>query len=150
MRFILVDTILRLDPGKSIEAEKTFPYSEQFFLDHFPGFPVVPGVLLTEAMAQTAGKCLYAGDPDRGRPMLAQIRNASFRNWVKPEERMHIFAEILSGTTSFATAKCRLEVDQKLAAQSELLFSFAVESLFAQDYADQVLQDYLNSNSLKD
>jgi 3-hydroxymyristoyl/3-hydroxydecanoyl-(acyl carrier protein) dehydratase len=60
MRFVMVDRILSMVPGKSIEAIKVMPPSEELFQDHFPGFPVVPGVLLTEMMAQASGKCLYA------------------------------------------------------------------------------------------
>ena len=60
MRFLMVDRIVSLEPGVSIEAEKTLDASEELFRDHFPGFPVVPGVLLTEMMAQAAGKCVDA------------------------------------------------------------------------------------------
>ena len=60
MRFLLVNRIIAMQPGVSIEAEMTLPAFEELFRDHFPGFPVVPGVLLTEMMAQGAGKCLNA------------------------------------------------------------------------------------------
>lgn len=60
MRFLLVKSIVSLVPGESIEARMSLPASEELFRDHFPGFPVVPGVLLTEMMAQAAGKCLNA------------------------------------------------------------------------------------------
>lgn len=149
MRFILVDSIIKLTPGKHIEAEKTFPPSEKFFADHYPGFPVVPGVLLVEIMGQTADKCIYSANPNLGRPMLAQIRNANFRRWVKPDERMHVFAEIVSMTASFATAKCRLEVEQQLAAQAELLFTYIVEDSLADGYTDLVLDAYLTQQATK-
>ena len=60
MRFILVDRILEMIPGQRIKATKAVAMDEDFFQDHFPGFPVVPGVLLTEMMGQAAGKCLEA------------------------------------------------------------------------------------------
>ncbi|MCK7480556.1 MAG: hypothetical protein M0C28_27495 [Candidatus Moduliflexus flocculans] len=67
MRFLFVDRILKLEPGRSIEAERVFPGDLEFFRDHFPGFPVVPGVLLTEMMGQAAAMCLNAETPERGR-----------------------------------------------------------------------------------
>ena len=66
MRFIFVDEIIELQPGEHIKAIKTISSGEEFFRDHFPGFPVVPGVLLTEMMAQAAGKCLDAQRSARG------------------------------------------------------------------------------------
>ena len=56
MRFVLLDRVISLEPGRSIHAVKTMPEDEELFLDHFPGFPVVPGVLLVEMMAQAAGQ----------------------------------------------------------------------------------------------
>ena len=89
MRFLLIDRIVTLDPGKSIEAETVLSASEELFGDHFPGFPVVPGVLLTEMMGQAAGKCLSADKPERGNAMLVEIRNARFRHWARPDEPSH-------------------------------------------------------------
>ena len=108
MRFILVDRILALEPGKSIRAEKTLAPDEELFRDHFPGFPVVPGVLLTEMMAQAAGKCLDAERRSRGKPMLAQIRTASFRECVRPGETAEIVATVLGSQNDVATARCHV------------------------------------------
>jgi NADH-quinone oxidoreductase subunit N len=86
MRFLLVDRILSLVPGERIEAEREVPQDEDYFQDHFPGFPVVPGVLLTESMGQAAAKCLDAQGLARGKAMLARILSATVpismeKNW---------------------------------------------------------------------
>lgn len=142
MRFILVDEILDLEPGRSIRAIKTFSPDEEFFADHFPGFPVVPGVLLTEAMAQTAGKCLYSGDPARGWPMLGQIRSASFLRFVRPAESCTLAAQIKSSQAQLATAQCQVEVAGNVVARAELLFSFVPMDTFADGHEDAVLKRY--------
>ena len=95
MRFILVDRILALEPG-SIRAEKTLAPDEELFRDHFQGSQSLPGVLLTEMMAQAAGKCLDAERRPRGKPMLAQIRTAG--EWVRPGETAEIVATVLGKT----------------------------------------------------
>ena len=89
MRFLLVKRIVTLEPGKSVEAEMSLPATEELFQDHFPGFPVVPGVLLTEMMAQTAGKCLNAQQLPRGNAMLVEVRSARFRQWAWPLDSSH-------------------------------------------------------------
>ena len=67
MRFVLVDRFLSVEPGRAATALKTFRPEDPVFADHFPGFPVVPGVLLTEAMGQTAGwAARRAARPRRG------------------------------------------------------------------------------------
>lgn len=143
MRFLLVDRILSLDPGLYIEAEKTLPASEELFQDHFPGFPVVPGVLLTEMMAQAAGKCLNAQRLPRGNAMLVEVRNARFRIWVKPDEAIRLHARIESNQEAIALAKCHAEVAGKRVCSAELLFSFMPVSGFAAGHRDEVLESFL-------
>jgi 3-hydroxyacyl-[acyl-carrier-protein] dehydratase len=144
VRFILVDEILALDPGKTIHGVKTLGVDEGLFRDHFPGFPVVPGVLLTEMMAQAAGKCLDAADRVRGKAMLVQIRKASFRSWVRPDERIDIHAEVTSNAAAYATALCHVDVNNREVARAELMFSFVPHSQLAADYHDEVLDRFLS------
>jgi len=143
MRFVLVDRILRLEPGVSIEAETTLPASEELFRDHFPGFPVVPGVLLTEMMGQAAAKCLKAEGPGRGNPMLAEIRNARFRSWVRPDEVVRLFASIERSEEKFAVAKCHANVGGRKVCSAELMLVFMPATGFAAGFRDEVLETYL-------
>ena len=143
MRFILIDEILELSPGLYIRAVKTMPPDEELFKDHFPGFPVVPGVLLIEMMAQAVGKCLAAEDTKRGRAMLAKVTSASFREWVKPGQLSIIEARIRSSRAQFATADCCVEVEGQAVAESSLLFAFMPHEQFAPDYRDAILDNFL-------
>jgi len=147
MRFLFVDSIVDMVAGRSIEAEHVFDPAEDFFRDHFPGFPVVPGVLLTEMMGQAAAMCLNAESrkTGRGKAMLAQIRSASFREWVKPGERATIRAEIRTSQAEYATAACSAEVGGRRACTADLLFTFLPLSEFAADDRDAVLESYLAS-----
>ena len=143
MRFVLVDRIVSLTPGQAISATRSIRRDEEFFRDHFPGFPVVPGVLLTEMMAQTAGKCLDAPRLPRGKAMLARILSASFRHWVRPGDEVLLHAEILNNEDRYATADCRAAVGETIVAQAKLFFSFLPMTDFAPEYRDEVLETYL-------
>lgn len=143
MRFLLVDSILELTPGVSIVAQRTVPENEELFQDHFPGFPVMPGVLLTEMMAQAAGKCLAAQRLPRGVPMLAKILSATFRTWVRPGDKTLLHASIVANDERYATAECRLEVGGRVAAQARLFFSFLATEQFSPGLRDAVLEAYL-------
>lgn len=143
MRFILVDRILELVPGERIVAARAVRADEEFFADHFPGFPVVPGVLLTEMMAQAGGKCLDAQRLPRGKAMLARIVSASFRRWVRPGEEVKLHASIVANESRYATAECRAVVEDSVAAQAKLLYSFVPMGEFAPGYRDDVLEEFL-------
>ena len=146
MRFLLVDRILELDPGRSIRAEKTLAAAEELFGDHFPGFPVVPGVLLTEMMAQAAGKCLNSQRLPRGAAMLIEIRNARFRTWAKPDQLITLSASIESNLQEVATARTQASVEGRKICSAELLFAFKPFETFAPGYRDEVLESFLASH----
>jgi 3-hydroxyacyl-[acyl-carrier-protein] dehydratase len=144
MRFLFVDEIVELTPGRHIRAVKHIGADEPYFRDHFPGFPVVPGVLLTEMMAQAAGKCLDAERRLRGKAMLAQIRKASFRRWVSPGVTAGIEADVTASRDQYGTAAAHVDVEGVRICSAELLFSFLPVAQLAAGYRDAVLEDYLD------
>jgi 3-hydroxyacyl-[acyl-carrier-protein] dehydratase len=155
MRFLLVDRIVELEPGVRIVAERHVPPDEDYFQDHFPGFPVVPGVLLTEMQGQAAAQCLEAESRRlaasgtlRGKPMLARILGASFRQWVRPDQTVTLQAIIASSEDRFAQADCEARVGGKLAAQAKLFFAFAPREQFSTSLRDEVLERYLAEHPL--
>jgi 3-hydroxyacyl-[acyl-carrier-protein] dehydratase len=147
VRFLLVDEILELVPGQRILGLKRIDPEEDYFRDHFPGFPVVPGVLLTEMMAQLGGKCLDAENLSRGKSMLAAIESAKFRQWVRPGEVAIIEAEIKSSRPQYASASCRVRVGERAVASAELFFSFVPAGQFAPAFRDEALDLYFTSRS---
>jgi 3-hydroxyacyl-[acyl-carrier-protein] dehydratase len=149
LRFILIDEILELIPGKRIKATKTIAPEADVFLDHFPGFPVVPGVLQTEMMAQAAGKCLVAEDESRGKPMLARINSATFRNWIRPGDTALITVEIKSSRPQFGVASGFIEVKGVKVSSAELFFTFLPMTAFAPGYSDELLNQYLTTQGVR-
>ena len=125
--FLLVDRIIELEPGKRIVGIKNVTMNEPFFVGHFPNFPVMPGVLIIEAMAQTGG-VLALHDATIGSDKLvlfAAIEEAKFRRPVVPGDQLRLELEVLQRHTSFARMKGKALVDGKVAAQAILICKIA-------------------------
>lgn len=143
MRFLLVDRILELEPLKRIVAVKEIAPDEDYFQDHFPGYPVVPGVLQVESMAQAAGKCLMAGMDASLWPVLLQVKQANFRKSVLPGSSLRIEAEITSCNKTAAGATAKLSCRGEAVADCSLLFGFIGKDKLQPGYRDEVLAAYL-------
>ena len=123
--FILVDRVIALEPGKSIVAIKNVTINEQFFVGHFPGRPVMPGVLIIEAMAQAAGLLSFKSpnlNLSKGSIFyFAGIDGARFKRPVEPGDRLTLHAEMLKVVRGVGKFACKATVDGKLAAEGEIL-----------------------------
>jgi len=130
MRFVLIDRFVTIEPGRRATAVKTFLPSEDFLADHFPGFPVVPGVLLTEAMGQTAGWLIAAGLPGSAWPLLSLVDRARFHRFVRPGEEVAIEATISGRRGDEYEARTEAAVSGHRVADARLLFhAYPVDGL---------------------
>lgn len=121
--FLLVDKILELE-GNKIVGVKNVSINEPFFQGHFPGHPVMPGVLIIEAMAQTGCVLMFSKEENKGKiPLFAGIDKARFKKPVYPGDRLIIKVEILKMVRGIGKAKAEAYVDDNLAAFAELLFT---------------------------
>lgn len=120
MRWLLFDKILEMDPGKKAVGVRCFSRSELFFMDHFPGYPVVPGVLQIEMIAQVGGKCIMEAIPGF-LPVLTSVKSAQFRRAIQPGDRALIHAEVTL-RKSYSIANGWIEVDGKKVASAEVMY----------------------------
>lgn len=120
--FLLVDRVLEMEPGRRVVAVKNVSINEPYFVGHFPGHPVVPGVLLIEGMAQAAGLLLVHDLPDRDRKLLyfTSIENARFRRPVVPGDVVRYELEVLRLRASYSKLAGRVTVDGQLAAEATI------------------------------
>jgi 3-hydroxyacyl-[acyl-carrier-protein] dehydratase len=122
--FLLVDRILEIEPGKRIVGIKNVTYNEPFFPGHFPGRPIMPGVLIVEAMAQTAGVLAFKSIPEEGqrKPVLfLGLDNVRFRKPVVPGDQLRMELEIVRHRHTIWGFKGKAFVDDKLVAEADLL-----------------------------
>jgi 3-hydroxyacyl-[acyl-carrier-protein] dehydratase len=124
--FLLVDRILELD-AERVVGIKNVTLNEPFFIGHFPDFPVMPGVLIVEAMAQVAGVLVLKTIPDRDRKLvlLAAIENARFRKPVVPGDTLRLEMSLIKRKTTVAKMAGRATVDGQLVAEAEVLCKLA-------------------------
>ena len=124
--FILVDRVIELDPGKHIVAIKNVTINEPFFQGHFPGFPILPGVLIIEAMAQTWGICVFALIPNDAKNknlFFSGIDNARFRKLVLPGDQLRLELDLIKHRGILWKFRGVVTVDGELVAEAELLAS---------------------------
>lgn len=130
--FLLVDKIIECDEQKRIVGIKNVTMNEPFFQGHFPGVPVMPGVLQIEAMAQTGGilinRIAKAGDRV---PFFMSIDKAKFRRVVKPGDQMRIEIDIITHKTKVARFTGKVLVDGELASEAELMCMLADQKVSA-------------------
>lgn len=121
--FLLVDRILEFEEGKKIVGVKNITVNEPFFQGHFPGAPVMPGVLILEAMAQTGGILLLRNVPDREKKLiyLAGINNAKFKKPVVPGDQLKMILEVTKIKSKFCQMKGEAFVNDEKVAEAEYL-----------------------------
>ncbi|MGI6212378.1 MAG: 3-hydroxyacyl-ACP dehydratase FabZ [Anaerovoracaceae bacterium] len=121
--FLLVDRITEMEPGVSAKGVKCVSMNEPQFQGHFPGYPVMPGVLIIEAMAQTGAVALLSEEKFRGKTVFfGGIRACRFRREVRPGDVMDLSCEITALRGPMGFGKARAEVDGELACEAELSF----------------------------
>jgi 3-hydroxyacyl-[acyl-carrier-protein] dehydratase len=122
MRFVLIDRFLEIVPGERAVAVKTFSPDEDFLEDHFPGFPVIPGALLAEAMGQTGGWLIAYGEKFRRWPLLTMIDGVKLRRFVRPGEEIRLSAAVRSSTADSYEVRGEAEVAGSRVAEGRFLF----------------------------
>ena len=142
MRFTLLDKILELEAAKRLLASRYVSPDDDYFRDHFPGFPIVPGVLLVEMIAQAAGTCVLAGLDRSLWPIFLQIRQANFRKSVLPGSSLLIDCQIDTFTQSTSAARGRVIQGDQTMADASLLLGFVPRTVFQPDHRDEMLADY--------
>ena len=121
--FLLVDRVLEIEIGKKITAQKAVTMNEPFFVGHFPGEPVMPGVLIIEALAQAGAIALLSMDEYKGKiAYFGALNNAKFRKKVVPGDTLKLEVEFLKLKKNAGIGLAKAYVDGKIAAEAELTF----------------------------
>jgi 3-hydroxyacyl-[acyl-carrier-protein] dehydratase len=119
--FQLIDRIVDLDlDGRTIRADAQVPNESTIFEGHFPGHPLMPGVLLIEAMAQTSGWLVIAATKFERMPFLAAVKEAKLRSFVIPGQLLSITARLLHDGSGYAMTKAAVSVAGKTTCEAEL------------------------------
>ena len=120
---LLVDRILEIEPGARVVALKNVTANEPFFQGHFPGYPVMPGVLIVEAMAQAGCVMMLSGvqDPQSKVPFFAGIDRCKFRRTVVPGDQLRLELEVLRQRGTSCKLQGQALVGEELAAEAEIM-----------------------------
>ncbi len=121
--FLLIDAIEELEPGKRAVGRKCVTFNEPFFAGHFPGEPVMPGVLIVEALAQTGAVAILSQPDFKGKTAyFGAINNARFKQKVVPGDVLELELEIIKQKGPVGIGSAKATVNGKLAVSAELTF----------------------------
>lgn len=122
--FLLIDTVEEIEYGKRAVAKKSVTYAEPYFAGHFPGEPVMPGVLIIEALAQTGAVAILGLEGNRGKTAyFAGINSAKFKQKVVPGDVLTLETEIIRQKGPIGVGKAVASVDGKIVCIAELTFA---------------------------
>jgi 3-hydroxyacyl-[acyl-carrier-protein] dehydratase len=124
--FLLIDRILELEPGRRAVGEKLVTIGEPFFQGHFPDFPIMPGVLIVEALAQTACVAALSLSEYQGKiGLFAGIDSARFKRPVRPGDTLRLEITLDKMRRNIGRGSGKATVDGQVACEAELLFAMA-------------------------
>lgn len=123
--FLLVDRIVELEEGKRAMGVKNVTINEEFFKGHFPQYPVMPGVLIVEALAQVSAVIMLTKAGNEGRlGLLAGIDHCRFKKQVKPGDQLHLEVEITRVKGAVGKGRGIAMVDGEIVCETDLVFAF--------------------------
>jgi 3-hydroxyacyl-[acyl-carrier-protein] dehydratase len=122
--FLLVDRVLEVEEGKRAVGIKNVSANEEFFNGHFPEYPVMPGVLIVEALAQVGAVAMLKKEENRGRlAFFAGIDSCRFKRQVVPGDQLRLEVEIIRLRGSLGKGKATATVDGEIACEAEIMFA---------------------------
>lgn len=124
MRWIWIDRFVEFQSGSHARAIKNISLAEEHLHDHFPGFPVMPGSLIIEGLAQTGGILLGEMSQFKRVVVLAKVPNAKFHSWALPGDRLDYHVRLLDAREDGGIVECTAKVGDRLVAEAEIMFGY--------------------------